>query len=903
VCYDGIASRHLEVWLCQKTPILATKLFVPPLRSDLVLRQRLIDQLNAGGRQKLILVSAPAGYGKTTLVSSWISQNRTVSAWLSLDEDDNDPIRFFQYVLTALQRMIPAISGDLAGGTIPLETTLNLLINEIARQSGPFVLVLDDFHNISSPPVLDLSTTLLECTPPQIQFILLSRSDPPLPLARLRARNQLIEIRAAQLRFTQEEIRAFLNGIMLLDLSADDLAAMETRTEGWIAGLQLAALSLQGSKDSHGFVAAFAGSHHYIMDYLVAEVLAAQSEQVRSFLLQTSILDRMSASLCNSVVDTVDRQGTDSQDLLEALEQKNLFLFPLDEERHWYRYHHLFADVLNRRLEHQFPQSPSELHLRASKWDEQHGLIPEAIRHSLAAGGKKHAIELIEQNGCLLLIRGEVGTLQKWIETIEPFAQSRPWIDIFKAWIFALTGFPEQVEELFQTAEKSISSLKPAAEAGTMQGAIATGRAYLANLQGDTSQAMLSARQALEYLTDTDLVSRSLRTVAISLLGDASSINGDLEPARQAYLEAKQIGLAAGDKHLVIVTNSNLANILYEQGLLHQAAGIYRETLEMTARPDGQRSVLAGRASLELSQVFYEWNDLDAAYQLARQSLALCQQWGNVDLQAVGLVMLARLEHVWRHLETALESMHAAERLLSEHHFLPQYSIWVKCTLARLWIDLGNLEKASDLLQSAILVPDQEISHLDEPKYIALLHLLLAQGDDQNALALSQRLLQQVETAKRTGRVIEILILQALILQSRKNTDQALLLLERALILARPEGYVRTFLEEGRQMILLLHLARSRGIQKEYISALLSETEDAAEMAEVRSAELTEPLSRREMEVLKLIETGCSNQEISGRLFISIATVKRHISNIYAKLGVQNRTQAVSAGKELGLLK
>lgn len=890
-----------------ETPVLATKLFVPPLRPDLVLRQRLIDQLNAGGQYKLILVSAPAGYGKTTLVSSWLHESQASSAWLSLDDEDNDPARFFQYLLTALQRMVPSIGEGLAGGfqsggAIPFETTLNLLTNEISRYTGPFFLVLDDFHNISSQAILDMVALLFERMPPHMHFVLLSRTDPPLPLSRLRARNQLLEIRAEHLRFTLEEIELFLNDFMRLQLSAGDLAAMEVRTEGWIAGLQLAAISMLGCRDVHAFVTAFAGSHHYIMDYLVEEVLRTQSEKIRIFLLQTSILERMCAPLCDAVVDIDEREGVDGQDLLEALEQKNLFILPLDEERRWYRYHHLFADMLNRRLERQFPDRLPKLHLRASRWHEQNELIPEAIHHSLEADDQERAVQLIERNGCLLLIRGEVSTLQKWIEAIEPYAQTHPWISIFKAWIFALTGYPDRVEELFQTAERMIGSLGQTVELQIMQGTIAAGRAYLANLQGHTSQAVFFARQALELLPDIDLVSRSLRTVATALLGDASSINGDLEQAWQAYLEARQIGLAAGDNHLVIVANSNLANILIERGQLHQAAEIYTETLEMTTRPDGQKSVLAGRAFVEMSQVLYEWNDLERAYQYVQQSLMLCQRWGNVDLQAICLAMLARLDHVEYHPENVLDAMLAAERLANEHRLLPRYSIWVKCALARLWIALGDLDKASDLINKAGLTPDDEFSYLDEPKYLVLVRLLLAQGANHAALALSTRLLQKAEAANRKGRAIEILVLQALIFHKMKNTDGALMVLQKALAFARVEKYIRIFLDEGRQMTVLLHLAKARGIHPEYVSELLSCIHEAKEDVQVQVPGLTEPLSKREVEVLRMIEAGCSNLEIGERLFISIATVKRHISNIYTKLGVQNRTQAVLTGKELGLL-
>lgn len=892
----------------QRESLLKTKLFIPPVRLKRVNRPRLNEQVNRGLDKALILVSASAGYGKTTLISNWLRETNIHSAWVSLDESDNDPLHFLQYFIAALQRIIPTIGADLLGmlramQPVPVDILMNLLINDISEHATPFVLVLDDFHIIQAQPILEMVTFLLEHMPPNMHLVLLSRTDPPIPLSRLRARHQLVDIRADQLRFTPDEIATFLNKVMELNLTASDIATLEARTEGWIAGLQLAALSMQGTKDIHSFVKAFAGSHHYIMDYLAEEVLPLQPESVRSFLLKTSILERMSGPLCNAVVELDETDPLDGQAILESLEGMNLFVIPLDDEKRWYRYHHLFADVLNRYLERQFPHQLHDLHRRASQWYERNGFIPEAIHHSLTAGDQDRTIRLIEQNGCLLLIRGELSTLPNWIKAVEPHAQTRPWMFIFKAWLLVLTGYPERVEEMLQTAEKLISSLEPAIEVKLMQGTIATCRAYLANLQGRTSLAASFARQALEYLPDIDLVSRSLRAVATALLGDASSMNGDLEEARQAYTESMQICRAVGDIHLVIVANSNLANILIEQGLLHQAARIYSETLEMTTRPDGQKSVLAGRVDAELSQVSYEWNNLETAMQQVRQCLTLCRQLGNMDQQAVGYGMLARLEHVQGHPERALEAMQTAEKFVNEYHLLPRYSIWVKCTLARLWIAQGNLEKASHFVQESGITVNDEILYVHEPEYLILLRLLLTQGDYDVALTLSQRLLQQAEAAQRMGRVLEVLVLQALIFQGKTDIDQALSVLQRALSLAQPEGYMRIFLDEGEPMLKLLYLAKSRRIGSGYAADLLSETGEAAEMENSPTQLLIEPLTMRELEVLKLIEAGCSNHEIAAKLVISITTVKRHISNVYAKLGVKSRTQAIPLGKELRLFK
>jgi LuxR family transcriptional regulator, maltose regulon positive regulatory protein len=752
---------------------------------------------------------------------------------------------------------------------------------------------------IQTEAVLNILAYLLEHLPPQAHLALLTRTDPPLPLARLRARDRLTDIRADQLRFTHDEIAAFLNNVMGLRLSADDLSAIEKRTEGWIAGLQLAALSMQSSKDIHGFVSAFTGSHHYIMDYLVEEVLKSQSELLGAFLLKTSILDNMCATLCESVLEAGSEKPVDGQAMLESLERMNLFVIPLDDERRWYRYHHLFADVLKKRLEQHYPDTLPRLHNRASRWYQQNGLIPEAIRHSLAGGEMDRVIELIEQNGPLLLMSGDLNALSGWVKAVEAHSQAHPWIHIIKAWLSILTGQPEKAEEEFQPAEELISQRVPGTETMKMQGAIATGRSYRSFMQGDTPHTAEFAREAVKNLPDVDLISRSIRGIAIALLGEASVMNGDLEEARQACLEAQQIGKVSGTINVVVIVNCALGRIFTEQGLLHQAADMYAEALQIATRPDGRKLVVAGEPYTELSQVSYEWNDLDKAREQVERSLALCRQSGQETFQAKSSIMLAHLERIHGDIKTAKEAMNIAEKLMKEHHFAFKYTVWVRYALVRLWIALGDLEKASQVVQASDITAHDEIPYLREPEFLALLRLLLAQGDHDAALALSMRLLQKAETGKRRGRVIEVLVLQALIYQGRKEIDQALAVLKRALSLARSEGYVRTFVDEGEPMARLLHLARSRQIETEYVTDLLSVVERTIDPAQSPSKLTAEHLTRREVEVLQLIKTGCSNQDIADRLVISLPTVKRHISNIYTKLGVESRTQAVAIGKEL----
>ncbi len=884
--------------------LLRTKFYVPPIRSKQIARPRLSDLITGGLDRALILISAPAGYGKTTLVSSWLKEKEIPSAWLSLDGGDNDPVRFLQYLLAALVPIAPAIESDLFGmlqGIQPaqFESVINILTNELDSFSDPFVLVLDDFHVLHSEAVLKAISYLLEHMPPQMHLAILTRTDPPLPLARLRVSGQLLDIRADQLRFTQNEIAAFLNNAIGLTLSANDLIALETRTEGWIAGLQLAALSMQGSKDIHAFVQAFTGSHHYVMDYLAEEVLKLQPKELSTFLLQTSALDRLCGSLCEAVVEAEPAGSVDGQAMLETLEELNLFVIPLDDERHWYRYHHLFADVLRKRLEHQYPHMLPELHRRASHWYEQNGFIAESIQQAITAGDQDRAAHLIEENGCFILMSGEVATLLNWTDAIDFQSEARPWLAIQKAWALALTGDLERVEPLLQAPEKLLAPLEPSDEVRTMQGTIAAARADCANSQGDTRSAAKYARYALDLLPNCSSISQSVRCVATSILGDASWINGDLEEATKAYIEAIRIGREAGNLHMIIIANSNMAEVLMEQGQLHKSADTLTQSLQMAVRPDGQRSPLAGKLYALLGKLAYEHNQLNEADQYLHQCIDLCRQWGDADFHIIGCAMLARLEQARGNPEKAREAMREAERLAGKHALSLRRNIHLMSEMARYWLIGGNLEKSSQFVQTNSLSIKDEIPYQRGPEYVILLRTLLVRDEYEAALGLSRRLLKQAEAAGRTGLAIEILILEALACQGKRETESALRALEKALALAQPEGYVRVFLDEGEAMTRLLCQLRSRRVGSGYAAVLLAGIEKTSGMTQPSMQLLIEPLTTRELEVLQRIEAGQSNQEIADQLVISIATVKRHISNIYAKLGVTSRTQAVAIGKEL----
>lgn len=893
-------------------PFLSTKLYVPPPRRELVPRPRLIRRLDEGLEPgaRLVLVSAPAGYGKTTLVSNWLHETGLDAGWLSLDEGDDDPVRFLLYLCAALQRVVPAVQVTPAAlqsmQQLPPGVMINTVINDVAGCPTPFVLVLDDFHAIHAPAVLEMLTSLLDHMPPQMHLVLLTRTDPAVPLSRLRARGQLIDVRAEQLRFTPEEAESFLNGVMGLHLSTEHVAAMEERTEGWIAGLQLAAMSMQGSDDVSAFVSAFTGSHSYIMDYLVEEVLRLQSEDTRSFLQQTSILSRMCGPLCDAVSGTVmvgagaEESGA-GQAMLEALEEKNFFLVSLDRERRWYRYHHLLADVLGKHLERRSSALVPELHRRASQWYEQNGFVAEATRHALKAGDRQRAARLIDQNGCQLILNGEVATLLKWFEAIEPEVRKNPWLGVQYAWALSMTGHLERVEEALQGAERIIAPLGPAPEILIVKGTIAGARAHRAMMLGETRQAADFARQALECLPDNDPFSRSIRSATVSILGDASWMNGELEEARRAFAEALEIGRAAGYANMMVLASSNLAGLLVERGRLHEAARTYADALATATGPN-QVSPWANHTYAGLGRVHYEWNQLDLAAQSIRRCIEMSQQSEESELLARGYVMLARLEQALSRPEQAEAAMQAAHGLGARHAFSPRQSVWLQSALAELRAARGEMDEAVTLVRQSGISAEDPVPYAREPEYLTLLRVLLAEGDCQAALGLSERLLRQAQAAGRYGRVLEVLVLQALLYRRNEDTTRALSVLDTALSLARPEGYVRVFLDEGEPMVHLLNQARARRLGEGYAAELLLTTAGAGSPQVASAQGLVEPLTEREVEILKLIASGLTNDDIASRLVISRATVKRHISNIYGKLDVPSRTQAIVRARQLHLI-
>jgi LuxR family maltose regulon positive regulatory protein len=908
-------------------PILATKLYIPPPRSKIVLRPRLIERLNEGLQRKLTLISASAGFGKTTQVSEWVAVCERPVAWLSLDEGDNDPTQFLIYLVAAVQTIAANIGARVLGvlqapQPPPIVSILIALLNEITTIPDHFVLVLDDYHVLDSKPVDEALTFLLEHLPPRMHLVITTREDPHLPLARLRSRGQLTELRAADLRFTPSEASEFLNQVMGLNLSAEDITALETHTEGWIAGLQLAALSMQGRSDAASFIKSFTGSHHFILDYLVEEVLQRQPEYVRNFLLQTAILDRLSGSLCDAVTGQEDGSG-----MLEALERGNLFVIPLDDQRQWYRYHHLFAEVLQAHLREAQPDRVSALHRRASEWYEQNGLPSDAIRHALAAEDFEGAAGLIE----LAWPTVEDGSLStKWIGWVKALPdvliRARPVLSVWYANALLVNGEMEAAGARLTDAERWLEPLdnlngqpkNPAAEMvvvdeeqfRSLPATIAIARAYRAQALGDVPGAVTYARRALDLTPETNHLKRGQAT---ALLGLTYWASGDLEAANWTFAGYTMMLRTAGNILDAISTTCILADIRMALGRLQEAASTLEQLLQFVV--DQGEPMPPDTADLYrgLGELYRERGDLEAAAQYLLKSKELCEQAELLYRQRRLCVTQARLKQTQGDLDGALDLLNEAERLYVRTP-LPDVRP-ISALKARIWVTQDRLVEALAWARERSLSVDDELSYLREFEHITLARVLIARykndpvdGSIHEAMELLERLLHAAEAGGRVGSIVEILMLQALAHEAQGNIPPALLSLERALTLAEPEGYIRLFVDEGEAMRLLIEKqSRNRDHPLSgYVDKLLAAfTQPAATPKSAiihQKSDMIEPLSERELEVLKLLRSELSGPEIAREIVVSLSTLRTHTQNIYAKLGVNNRRAAVRRAEELDLL-
>ncbi len=900
--------------------LLATKLYIPPTRPEFVARPRLIERLNAGLPRKLTLISAPAGFGKTTLVSEWLAGGErgeplVRAAWLALDDGDNDPARFLAYFVAAVQTIEPEFGEGIYAALQspqppPIESVLTPLLNEIAAVTGNFVVVLDDYHAIDSGSIDQALAFLLEHQPPQMHLVIATREDPPLPLARLRARGQLTELRAADLRFTSAEAAEFLNQVMGLNLPEGDIAALETSTEGWIAGLQLAALALHGTNsmpgqpDAASFIKSFTGSHRFVLDFLVEEVLGQQPESVQIFLLCSSILDRLCGSLCDAVcspgiaiaVDpSAPGQATAGQETLEYLERANLFIVPLDNERHWYRYHHLFADLLRQRLHQRAASSAgdeqqgvSELHRRASQWYEDNGLELEAFQHAAAAGDIERAERLIEGKGMPLHFRGAMAPVRHWLESLPAEAlDARPSLLVKYAWAVMMSGSPGGVEPKLQAAEAALQGLEPDDKTRDLEGQIAALRALVATATQQPAETIIAlSRRALELLHPDNL---PVRTGTTFSLGIAYQLQGDRAAAGQAFNEVLSISQASGNFMFTVGAAISLGGIQETENQLRLAAETYRRILQMVGDP---AHMAACEAHFGLARIRYEWNDLDAAEQHGQQSVQLVPQI-ECETSVPCEVLLARVKLARGDAAGAAAILTRAAGIAPPQNF-PDPMPEVAAARVLVLLHQGSLAAAAQLAQMHELPISQVRVHL-------------ARGEASAALALLEPLRRQAQANDCPDEQLKVMVLQAVACFSHGDQGEAVRLVGEALALAEPGGFVRIFVNEGPPMAHLLSEAAAQGIMPDYIGKLLAafeadaqQSEDKPELSPTRSR--NELLSQRELEVLQLIAQGLSNHEISERLFLALDTVKGHNRRIFGKLQAQSRTEAVARARQLGLL-
>jgi LuxR family maltose regulon positive regulatory protein len=899
----------------EMTPaLLTTKLYVPSVRPEVVPRPRLLERLNAGLPRKLTLVSAPAGYGKTTLISAWLHTADVPFAWLSLDRGDNEPIHFLSYLVTALQtvdaQMGRAVQERLtAPQPPPFESLIAMLINDMAAAPRRFVLVLDDHHTITERAIHEGLGFLVDRQPPQLHLVIATRQDPPLPISRLRARGEMTEIRRQDLRFAPEEAAIFLNRSLGLDLSTSEVAILGDRTEGWIVGLQLAGLSMQGrdTESQARFINEFSGRHHFILDYLTDEVLGRQPEPIQTFLLQTCILDRMCGPLCDALVNQETRaEGAlhgDGQATLEKLQRANLFVVPLDDVRKWYRYHQLFAQLLRARLRETYPGKALELHRQAATWYEENEMGYDAVRHAVATQDDAWAAAVIER--AILKLdtwsSADITTVLGWIRALpDEVVHTRPWLRLFMSRMLYVTGQREAADWMLQDLEEWLQDNANLPEAERLLGLVVADQAAYASVHGELGQARELAERMLEQAARDDVLTR---VRALAILGMAHYRAGALAEAQQAFSRAADSGREVdGLRFAIGPVVSNLAEIQFLQGHLRLAWQTCQQAIEI-GMVDGKRHATTGFAGLEQAKILYEWNDLEAAERSLLEGLDLLRQGGIGEHFGNMYAVLAQIRQAQGDHVGARSAIQQAVQI-AESASIRRLSIQVLAYQTRIWLAQGELDLAihwaHDYRQTG------ETEYLREFEDLTLARVMLADGQAYEALILLDSLLRAAEAAGRGGRVIEALALRALVHQAQGHTDRAVDDLARAFELAEPEGYVRTFVDEGEPMATLLKQAASRGTAPASASKLLAVFRASGSPGPIapspHAQPLVEPLSDRELEVLHLLAEGLTNAEIAQQLVISLPTVKSHTRNIYGKLGVHSRKQAVAQARDLGIL-
>ena len=882
----------------ENTPLLKTKFYTPSQRPNLVARPRLMARLGEALRlqHRLTLISAKAGSGKTTLVSEWLHQQEEPFAWISLDENDNHPLRFLSYLVEALRQL--KISIHRAGLEIsefaPVETLITELINDIAASSTSFILVLDDYHVIQNDWIHKAVGFLIEHQPPGMHLILTTRVDPQLPLAQLRGRGQLTEIRDHDLRFTANEAVELLNDVMRLGLPVEAVSRIEQRTEGWIVGLQMVGISVQGhqqSGDVDAFIESFGGTNRFILDYLMEEVINQQGPAIQDFLIETSILERMCGDLCDAV-----RFGkTDSQSILLQLEHMNLFVVSLDDERRWYRYHHLFADLLQSALrQRRSADQARELHRRAGQWYLNEGSPGEAMAHLMAARDFERAAAVIDENIVKLLhmfSRSQEPLVLSWIEKLpEDIKRSRPWIDVYRANMLALNLQLDDVDSILDDVEKRIEPASP--RAAEILGHIAAVRAYAANLRGDAACTISMADLARKYLPGKENL--TARTMVAFTLADTYFAGDDMERASQELSEMLSIGEKVDQLIIIVPSLCDLAAVEKARGRLQRAEEFYARAHQWMVERNALDTRVRCSYEFGLADLLRERNQLDAAYEHVLTGLEYRRRLGGYML--IGDLPLMRILQARGDIDGAMRALHAAELAVQTHPF--QLALMIEFRAARViqWLAVGDVKMASRWAE--------ECTGGSELEQLAQARLMLAQGRVSEAQDLLARQRSLAETGGRTGRLIEILALQALALEAQGLPAEADMVFFQAVTLARPEGYQRVFLDLGQPLRELVERVAARSIDARALQDAL-QGEKGAEVVSTpapRVETLIDPLTERELEVLQLLAHGLSNKEIAGKLFVAPGTVKQHLKNICRKLDVHGRMQAVRRGRELKLL-
>ncbi len=901
---------------------LSTKLHLPPLRADVVLRMRLLERLEAGVREgrTLTLISAPAGFGKTTLISAWLQQSRRQAAWLSVDRSDNDPIRFWRYVIAALQTIegswgAVALAMLAAPQSPPLESVVTTLINDLADSAKSIVFVIDDYHALTDLSIHTSVDFFLDHVPPQLHVAITTREDPPLSLPRRRARQNLTEIRAADLRFTLSEATELLNSIMRLRLTTADISALEQRTEGWAVGLQMAALSLQGRSDQHDFITAFAGDDRYIADYLLEEVIQRQPLAVQDFLLKTSFLPRLNAALCDTVLIR-----SDSRAVLADLDRANLFIVPLDHRREWFRYHHLFGDLLRQRLSEALEEAELYgLYRTASAWFEQHGLSDEAIRLALSAHDYERAARLIELHVSWLFQHSELQTLAEYVGALPPaFAAERLHLMTMRAWALTASGHSAEALRDVQTIEqiagiteedwKHWNELSDKARAPLLEVTVLRMRFIMD--QGQVDRVLELAQRILPQLTDDQQVwmyndSGALRPPVRFMVGVAREMRGELGAAEEEFRATVSEG--AENSHIVALALGHLGGIQMQQGQLRAAAETYRQAFRLAEEMGRYSSPFFGISQAGYGGLLYEWNDLDLAQQQIDAGIAHGKVWNSWEALLPGYLNLARVKQAQGDWDGAFASLD--ELVVLTRQAMPTAPLLAESLRAWLWLRQGRLESVENWVRGTGLNAQQNITLYSETDLLTLAQLLIAQHKLPEAATLLQRLIVVTESSGHWTSHLTAQLWHAVALEVQAKSREARQTLAQVLKQAEPEGYVRLFVDAGLPVARLLYQAIEHDLAPDYARRLLAafpQTDWSRQSARSRPVEqqeaLIEPLSDRELEILHLIEQGLSNSEIAAKLVLSTGTVKVHTHNIFSKLGVNSRTQAVNKARALGLL-